>query len=204
MATAALESSVEATKSPFLPPTSDGRARFTRATYHRMYEAGVFGPAPRVELLDGEIMMMSPIGPLQGALVRRLMRFFVKNLPDSIECSVQLPIAAEDHSEPEPDIALVRHREDDYQVEHPTPPDVVLLIEVAQSSLKIDLGRKLQLYASIGIHQYWVVDIANRAVLIHREPAGASYKRFETFGAGATIAPDLVPNCRLDLDWLFR
>jgi hypothetical protein len=146
MATA-LESIVEARKSPFLTPTSDGRARFTRDAYHRMADAGVFGLDPRVELLDGEIMMMSPIGPMQGALVRRLTWFFIKNPPDTIGCSVQLPIVAGDHSEPEPDIALVWRREDDYKREHPSPADVILLIEVSESSLKIDLGKRLQLYA---------------------------------------------------------
>lgn len=199
-----LESIVEATKSPFLAPTSDGRARFTREAYHRMAEAGVFGPDPRVELLDGEIMMMSPIGPMQGALVRRLMKFFVKNLPETIECSVQLPIVASDHSEPEPDIALVRRRDDDYQHEHPTPADVILLIEVSERSLKVDLGRKLQLYAAIGIAEYWVVDVAKQIVLVHREPTGTSYKRVETLGLDAVIAPVSAPECRLELDWLFR
>jgi Uma2 family endonuclease len=174
MATVTLESLAPDAKTPFLAPTSDGRVRFTRDTYHRMFEAGVFGLDPHVELLDGEIMMMSPIGPLQGALVRRLNRFFVKNLPDSIECSVQLPIAAGNHSEPEPDIALVSRREDGYQHEHPSPADVVLLIEVSASSLNVDLGRKLQLYASIGIAEYWVVDAAKKVVLIHRGPAGTT------------------------------
>ena len=164
----------------------------------------MLGEDPRVELLDGEIMMMSPIGPQQSALVRRLTSFFVKKLPETIECSVQLPIAASDHSEPEPDIALIVRREDSYQHEHPSPADVVLLIEVSESSLGVDLGRKLQLYASIGVAEYWVVDVAKHVVLVHREPKPDSYASVETVGAGATIAPALAPECRLDLDWLFR
>src|SRR4051812_24873764 len=204
MATITLESLAADTKAPFLAPTSDGRARFTRDTYHRMFEAGVFGVDPHVELLDGEIMMMSPIGPMQGALVRRLNWFFVKNLPDTIACSVQLPIVAGDHSEPEPDIALVRRRDDDYQREHPSPADVILLIEVSESSLKVDLGRKLQLYAAIGIAEYWVVDVARQIVLVHREPTGTTYRSIETFSAGSAIAPKEVQECRLDVDWLFR
>ncbi len=169
-----------------------------------MYEVGVFGADPHVELLDGEIMMMSPIGPQQGALVRRLTSFFVKKLPEAIECSVQLPIAASDHSEPEPDVALVVRREDSYQHEHPSPADVVLVIEVSESSLGIDLGRKLQLYASIGIVEYWVVDVVKRVVLIHSQPKGTSYNHVETFGVGTTITPTAVPTCALDLNWLFR
>ena len=204
MATAILESTAAEVKSPFLAPTPDGRARFTRETYHRMYEVGVFGEAPRVELLDGEIMMMSPIGPMQGTLVRRLTRYFIKNLPDTIECSAQLPIIAGDHSEPEPDIALVRRRDDDYKQEHPSSADVLLLIEVSESSLKFDLGRKLQLYASIGISEYWVVDVAKQVVLVHRDPAGSTHKRVETAGVESVLTPAGVPECRLDLAWLFR
>jgi len=199
-----LEPTVEATKSPFLTPTSDGRARFTREAYHRMAEVGVFGLDPRVELLDGEIMMMSPIGPMQSVLVRRLTSFFAKKLPEAIECSVQLPIVAGDHSEPEPDIALVHRRDDDYKREHPSPADVIVLIEVSESSLKIDLGRKLQLYAAIGIAEYWVVDVAKQIVLVHLEPTGSTYRSIETFSAGNTIAPKGVQECRLDVDWLFR
>lgn len=169
-----------------------------------MYEAGVFGDDPHVELLDGEIMMMSPIGPWQGELVRRLTWFFVKNLPDTIYCSAQLPIIAGDHSEPEPDIALVHRREDSYKSEHPSPSDVLLLIEVSESSLKFDTGRKLQLYASIGIAEYWVVDVAKQSILVHREPSGASYEHVDVFTIGSAISPASVPECRLDLNWLFR
>jgi Uma2 family endonuclease len=79
-----------------------------------------------------------------------------------------------------------------------------LLIEVSDRSLRIDLGRKLQFYASIGIAEYWVVDIAKQVVLIHRQPTSTSYASVETFGVGATIAPMSVPECRLDLGWLFR
>src|SRR3954454_17219930 len=115
MATVTVESIIAEAKSPFLAPTPDGRARFTRETYRRMYEAGVFGADAHVELLDGEIMMMSPSGPMQSVLVRRLTSFFAKKLPATIECSVQLPIVVGDHSEPEPDIALVHCRDDDYK-----------------------------------------------------------------------------------------
>ena len=117
-----------------LPPAADGGIRITREGYWRLIQTGVFGPRPRIELVDGEILMMSPIGPMHGTLVRRLSRFFIKNLPEPIECSVQLSVIVADHSEPEPDIALIRHRDDDYQHQHPSPPDIVLLVEVAQTS----------------------------------------------------------------------
>jgi len=182
----------------------DGGVRFTRAGYHRLVEGGLLGPDPRVELLNGEIVMMSPIGPWQGALVRRLTRFFIKNLPDSIECSAQLPIIVENHSEPEPDIALVRSRDDDYQQEHPSPVDAVLLVEVSQSSLRIDLGKKLHVYAAAGVSEYWVVDIEQKRVVVHREPFGQEYRSVESFSSGESIAPLAAPMCELELDWLFH
>jgi len=187
-----------------LPPTPDGRLRFSRDAYHRLVDIGVLTSDSRVELLDGEIMMMSPIGPIQGAIVRRLTHFFVKSLPDTMECSVQLPIISGDHSEPEPDVALLRRRDDDYRLSHPSPKDVLLLIEVAQSSLSQDLGRKLRLYAASGIREYWVVDVDRQVILMHRDPSGTDYQKVETVGMGSTITPLAATDCRLDIGWLFR
>jgi Uma2 family endonuclease len=204
MASAALEPVAQVDQSPFLAPGPDGRARFSRETYYRMFEVGVFGKEPHVELIDGEIMMMWPIGPLHGALVRRLTWFFVKNLPETIECSAQLPIIAGDHSEPLPDIALIRRRDDSYKSAHPSSADVVMLIEVSESSLKFDTGRKLEFYASIGIAEYWVVDVATQSIIVHRQPTGTTYRDVNVFTIGSAISPASVPNCSLDLAWLFR
>jgi Uma2 family endonuclease len=204
MASVVTSSSHDVGQSLLLPPAVEGGVRYTRLGFWRLIESGVFGSEPRIELVDGEILMMSPIGPWHGALVRRLDRFLQKNLPDSIECSVQLPIVVEDHSEPEPDIALIRHRDDDYKREHPSPRDVVLLIEVAQSSLAIDLGKKLRVYAAGGVPEYWVIDVANKMLIVHRDPAGATYRHVTTFVAGSSLAPMAVPDCKLDLAWLFR
>ena len=192
------------TPSLFLPPAADGHARFSRAAYHHLAETGLINRDSRVELIDGEIYMMSPIGPMHGALVRRLMTYFVMNVPQSIECSIQLPIISGEHSEPEPDVTLLRRRDDDYQHEHPTPRDVALVVEVAESSLALDLGIKLKLYASSGIPEYWVVDVNRKCVIVHRDPAGAQYRTVEEVVAGAKIAPLAAPNCELDIAWLFH
>jgi Uma2 family endonuclease len=195
-------SSVEFPSLLLLPPAADGRARFSRKAYHRMSD--VLNSGPRVELIDGEIFMMSPIGPTRGMLISRLDYFFTRNLPSEFRCRVQLPIAARDDSEPEPDISIVRWRDDDYANEHPTPADVVLIIEVAQSSLPFDLGRKLRLYASIAVSEYWVVDVANRRVIVHREPSTTACQGNTAFESGTHIAPLAAPSCELDLTWLFR
>jgi Uma2 family endonuclease len=187
-----------------LPPTADGRLRFKRRMYHQLFEIGVLPRDGRFELIDGEIYMMSPIGPPQGGLISRLMTHFVKQLPESLNCRIQLPVVAGDHSEPEPDIAIVRRRNDDYQGVHPTPDDVVLLVEVAQASLRFDLGVKLRLYALCGIAEYWVVDVEHKTVLVHRNPAGSEYRSLQQFAAGDVVTPSAAPECKLDVAWLFH
>jgi len=187
-----------------LPPNADGRVRFSRQAYHRMVEAGVLHSGSRVELIDGEIFMMSPIGPPQGSLITRLTRFFARQSSDAFDCRVQLPIVAGDHSEPEPDLAIVRRRDDDYQHEHPKPDDVLLLVEVAQSSLSFDLGLKLRLYSSSGIREYWVIDATHKTMLVHRDPDGDQYRSASRIGIGEKIAPLTAPDCQLDVSWLFH
>jgi Uma2 family endonuclease len=189
---------------PLLPPATDFHARFSREAYHRMIDAGVIDPDSRVELVDGEIFMMLPIRPPQGSLISRLTEFFAKNLPDAFHCRIQLPIVVSDHSEPQPDIAVVHRKENDYRDEHPLSSDVALLTEVSYSSLKFDLGRKLELYATSGIVEYWVLDVDRQAMLVHRNPSVNRYESVESFSAGSSTAPLAAPKCRLDLSWLFR
>jgi Uma2 family endonuclease len=187
-----------------LPPTREGRLRFNREAYHRLFEIGVLPSDCRIELIDGEIYMMSPIGPPQGSLITRLNEFFFRNLPESFSCRNQLPVVAGDHSEPEPDIAIIRRQDDDYQCTHPAPADVALLVEVAESSLKFDLRAKLRLYAMCGIPEYWVVDVQHKAILVHRGPVGIQYRSVESVSAGSKIAPLSAPDCQLDVAWLFH
>jgi Uma2 family endonuclease len=169
-----------------------------------MFEIGVLDRTKRYELLDGEIVMMSPSSPEHGWFIRRLNRYFVRQLPDAFICSPQLPVVIGDHSEPEPDLAVIRQRADDYRTDHPQPGDVVLLVDVSKTSLTLDLGKKLKLYAKSGVAEYWVVDIVGGRVIIHREPNDAGYRLVEAFGPAGTISPLSVPECQLDLGWLFR
>ena len=189
---------------PLLSPAADGRVRFSREAYYRMFEIGVLDRTKRYELIDGEIVMMSPSSPDHGAFIRRLIRFFVRALPDTFACSPQLPVIIGDHSEPEPDLAVIRQPDDDYRGEHPSPSDVVLLVDVSKTSLSFDLGKKLALYAKSNIAPYWVVDVVGRRVLVHRDPSEAGYRTVEIFGPQGSIAPLTIPECQLDLAWLFR
>lgn len=187
-----------------LPPALDLHARFSREAYHRMIDTGVIDPESRVELIDGEIFMMLPTGPPQGGYTSRLGEFFSHCLPPTLHCRIQLPIVAGDHSEPEPDIAIVERRDDDYTHEHPSPRDVALLIEVSHSSLNFDLGPKLRLYASSGISEYWVVDVENTLIRVHRSPSGNRYTDVATLQASDAIAPLAAPGCQVAVNWLFR
>jgi Uma2 family endonuclease len=115
-----------------------------------------------------------------------------------------MPIVVGDHSEPEPDIAIVLRRDDDYQHEHPTPNEVVLLVEVAHSSLNFDLRRKMRLYASSGISEYWVVDVEHKSIHVHRLPTGNRYTDTATLTAGESLSPLAAASCQLTVEWLFR
>ena len=188
----------------YLPPTPDGRVRFSRTAYLRMFEVGALDPEKRFELLDGEIVMSPPIGPEQGGLISRLNRHFGNVLPETMDCRVQLPIVVDDHSEPEPDLAVVRRRSDDYLSSHPTPGDALLLIEVSQSSLARDRGQKMLIYARSGIAEYWIIDVEHRTVIVHRGPGPLGYSDIQQFKAPAQIAVLAAPECHLDLGWLFH
>jgi Uma2 family endonuclease len=201
--------SAEAIQSPkitplLLPPAPDFHARFSREAYHRMIDTGIIDPNSRVELIDGEMFMMLPIGPPQGSYTSRLNEFFVRCIPETLQCRCQMPIVVGDHSEPEPDIAIVLRRDDDYQHEHPTPNEVVLLVEVAHSSLNFDLRRKMRLYASSGISEYWVVDVEHKSIHVHRLPTGNRYTDTATLTAGESLSPLAAASCQLTVEWLFR
>lgn len=187
-------------------PLADGvaRVRFSRDAYYRMFETGVLPNDGRYELIDGEIVMMSSIGPSNSSFISRLTEFFVKNLPEQFECRVQLPIVLNDFSEPEPDLGIVHRQDANYHDVHPKPADVVLLVEVASTSLKFDLGAKLRLYAEALIREFWVLDVDGGKVIVHRQPSSGAYQDVQQLDSKSKIAPLAVPNCELDLKWLFR
>jgi Uma2 family endonuclease len=148
--------------------------RFTIEQYHDMIAAGILTENDRVQLLDGVIAEMSPIGPPHSYAVQRLMASIFRLLPDGWEVHVQQPITI-GASEPEPDLAVVRMR--DYRDRHPGPADVGLLIEVADSSIETDRITKAGIYAAAGIREYWIVNLIDRCVEIYSDPvASASAK----------------------------
>ena len=180
------------------------RHRLTAEQYHRMGEAGVFAPKERVELIDGEVLDMAPIGTRHYATVSRLTRLLVQATGDRAVISVQQSIRLDAYSEPEPDLAVLKPRDDFYASGLPTGRDALLLIEVADTSLAYDLRLKSRLYALHGVPVYWVVDIAGGLLHTLGAPQGDAYTLVAaTAKPGVLALPGLVGDS-IDLGELFR
>jgi Uma2 family endonuclease len=177
-----------------LTPT---RRKFTVHQYYRMAETGVLAEDDRVELIDGEIVEMSPIGPPHAGTVTRFTHRLVQRFGDVALVVVQSPVRLDEHNEPEPDLALVKPRPDFYATAHPTPSDVLLIVEVADTSLEYDRGTKLPLYARHGIPEVWLVDVITDTILISRDPTPSGYRTSWTVGRGDRLAPLAFPEREL-------
>lgn len=176
-------------------------ATWTVADYHRMVNTGIL-TGRRVELLAGEIVEMSPETPIHYITAKRGAKYLETLLTGRADVRFNGPITLKD-SEPEPDIAIVRLPESNYVERHPTAPDIFWIIEVAHSSLKIDLELKARIYASAGIPEYWVLDLAQREVTVMRNPQNNQYLDLGIITEGSLI-PLAFPNVEIRLDDLFR
>ena len=172
------------------------RHRFTVDDWHTMIDAGVFRQDQRLELLDGEIFEMAPIGPHHTSVVNRLTRLWVMRLGTRAIVQAQGPIDVSRRSEPEPDLALFRERDDFYRHRHAGPRDTLLVIEVADGSLDYDRA-KLRIYAAAGIPEVWIVNLQGAHVEIHREPAADGYLGTSVAQRGETLACLAFPDVTL-------
>ena len=175
------------------------RRYFTVDEYHRMGEAGVFSENDRVELIEGEILKMSPIGSRHAASVKRTARLFNNLLGDRVIVSVQDPIVLDDFSEPQPDIALVKPRDDSYGAAHPGASDVLLVIEVADTSLAYDHEIKLPAYARSGIPEVWIANLIAETVEAHTELLNGSYRTVRSYRRGDSITPLHFPDLSIEV-----
>ncbi|QSJ19063.1 Uma2 family endonuclease [Nostoc sp. UHCC 0702] len=162
---------------------------WTVEEYHRMAEAGIFGADERVELLEGQIIWMIAKGTAHRSAVGRTDYLLKNRLGNRAWVSIQDPIKLNERSEPEPDIAVVKVDPLDYADHHPTPPEVYLIIEVADSSLKLDCQTKAKAYSKAGIKDYWVLDVINRQLHVFREPTQDGYLSVVVLPEDATISP---------------
>ncbi|MGH9068684.1 MAG: Uma2 family endonuclease [Acidimicrobiales bacterium] len=176
------------------------RHLFTVEEWHRMGEAGLFGEDDRVELLDGEVVDMSPIGLRHAACVKRLNQHLMRLVEGRAIVSVQDPLRLDDRSEPLPDVALLRPRADFYVSAHPVPGDTLVAIEVADTSLVYDRDRKAPHYAASGVPETWVVDLTGRQVLVMTDPGPDGYGTLRRVGRGSRLAPTQLPGLTLPVD----
>lgn len=172
------------------------RRRFTIDEYHRMGEAGVFAEDDRVELLDGEIVQMSPIGIPHSSSVDRLNAFFSRRLGRRAIIRVQGPIILDRWSEPQPDLSVLAPRADFYGHAQPRPRDVLLAIEVMDSSRNYDRALKLPLYARAELREVWLVDLKAEVIERFWSPALRGYRQHEAVGRGRALSPLAFPRVR--------
>ena len=178
------------------------RRLFTVYDYHRMVDAGILSEDDRVELIRGEILTMSPIGPPHNGTVMRANNRIVPIVGSRAIVGVQGAIRLDDWDEPEPDLFLLRPRDDFYTSKHAGPSDIFLIIEVADSSLDYDRTVKTSLYAETGVPEYWISDIPNDCVWVYVDIQERHYQTIRQFKRGEFITPRLLPDCRIPVDIL--
>ena len=176
------------------------RHRFTVDDFALLGEVGVFTEDDRVELIDGEIRDMTPIGQPHAWIVSRLNRRLILRLADHAFVSVQNPLRLDDHTQPLPDLVVARGGEDDYAERHLEARDVLLVVEVADSSLRYDRAEKMPRYARAGIPEAWLVDVTGREVAVHTDPGPGGYAREQVFRPGAEIESTAVAGLRVTVD----
>lgn len=171
------------------------RRRFTLEEYHRMGEAGILDEDERVELIDGEIVEMTPIGPGHASIVARLNHVFAARLGDRALIWAQNPVTfRRQRSELQPDIVLLPPRPDFYRSGHPEPADTLLVIEVMDSSVARDRRVKLPIYARSGVREVWLIDVTGENVEVCRDPTARGYLDRRVIDRSGSLGPQAVPD----------
>lgn len=171
--------------------------------YLRMAEGGVFAPEARLELIEGEIVEMAPIGSAHASAVAQLTRLFVRLAGGQAMVWTQNPVLAGERSVPQPDLALLKPRADDYFGGHPAAADVLLVVEVSDTTLRFDLSTKIPLYARAGIGEAWVLDLEKRALRVFRDPDSSGYRTSFTVSGDQEAASGELPAVTLAVSELF-
>ncbi len=172
--------------------------RWTREEYDRLVAAGMFGAGERVELIDGEILQMPPQGSMHATALRLLENALREKLGPGFDIRGQLPLALSPSSEPEPDVAVVPGSPRDYKDAH--PGRALLVVEISEATLDYDRRRKGNLYARAGIDDYWIVNLIDRCVEVHREPGQEGYRSHRVVHAGDRLAPLAAPLVLIAVD----
>lgn len=171
----------------------------TAAEYEALVDEGILSEDDRVELIEGEVVEMTPIGPPHDSRVIRLSHLFIKLLGDRALVGVQTSARLSDITQPQPDFVILRRREDYYAKAHPGPSDILCLIEVADTSLRFDRGRKGKLYAGYGILDYWIVNLPKNLLEVRRDPGPDGYASLVTLRRGDRVSLAAFPDLIIDV-----
>ena len=164
--------------------------------YQQMGEKGLLTQEDRVQLIEGEILEMPPIGPRHGSVTGRLSKWMYQAVGDAAIIRLGNPLNLGEYSQPEPDLMLLTPRADDYVKSHPGPEDVLLLVEISDSTLNFDQGRKRDLYARFAIREYWVIDVKSRCIDVYSNPADGKFGSAVKYRLQNTIRPGAFPQLR--------
>lgn len=174
-------------------------------TLYRMAEAGIFGEHDRIELIDGELIDMAPIGQDHAATVNALNHSLVMAFNGRAIVSVQNPVRVDDYNEPQPDFVVLRPRGDKYRHgQRGGPEDALLVVEVADSSLRFDRTVKAPLYARAGFAELWIIDLKHRLLTVYRQPVDGEYAEIQTYRPGDTVTLALAPDIAIPLVGVFE
>lgn len=179
------------------PPTMK---RFRAEDFRKMTEVGILPEESGWEVIDGYLIDKMSIGSKHAGTVKKLNKFLTKSVGNITLISVQDPVHIDEYNEPEPDIALLKPREDFYTDSHPTAPDVLLLVEVSDSTVEYDREIKKTLYAAAGIVEYWLVNLQNNTVEVYSQPKNGIYRLARILESGETIETVAVANLKLPID----
>jgi len=169
-----------------------------------MGDTGGLGPETRVELLDGQIIDMMPIGPFHGGVSKRLIRLFARLSRERWVVAAQDPVRLDEHSEPQPDWMLLKPAADDYTRRYPGPDDVYLLIEVSDSSVVYDRTRKLPAYGRAGIQEVWIINLPEQTMEVYREPHYVGYASKQVLRIGDEARPLAFPDVAIEVRSLLQ
>jgi Uma2 family endonuclease len=179
------------------------RRRLSVAEFYRLTEIGVLLEGDRVELLEGQLVQMSAIGPRHALAVDALNEILVPAVTGRARVRVQNPVTLDEGSEPQPDFAVVTRQWPGYPKAHPAPADIYLLIEVADSSFNTDSGAKRVIYAKAGVREFWIVDLIDNVVRVHRQPSGYDYLSVTNVMPSEPLAIEGLPGVKFAAQDIF-
>ena len=178
------------------------KKKFTVREYNLMAKTGILQGGDRLELIEGEIVEMSPVGTNHATCVRRLNQLFNRLPEDRVLVDVQNPIELSDRTEPQPDVVLLEPRPDYYQSQHPTASAVLLLVEVSDSTVDFDRKVKIPIYARSQIQEVWLVALVEECIEVYRQPTANGYSLVEKFGRGRQLSPSAFPDFDVSVDFV--